>query len=98
MVVFVVLLSRHSLSISTHVTDLSPSPSVRLCLHVCVCRSVRKMYCGKMAEWIQMSFGMMSGVSQGMSVLDGGGYRQREWGSFRVNLGCPIVTIGNVVV
>jgi len=32
---------------------------------------VRKVYCGKMAHWIQMPFGMVSGVGRGMGVLDG---------------------------
>ena len=40
-------------------TDLSPSLSVGLCVRLCVCR---KVYCGKMAEWIRMPFGMVSGV------------------------------------
>ena len=33
-------------------------------LSVCVCvgLSVRKVYCGKTAEWIRMPFGMVSGV------------------------------------
>ena len=35
-----------------------------------VCRSVRKVYCGKTAEWIRMTFGMVSGVRRGISVLD----------------------------
>ena len=52
--------------------DLLPSPSVGLC--VCVGLSVRKVYCGKMAEWICMPFGVVSQVSRGMGVLDGGGY------------------------
>jgi len=39
--------------------------------HLRVCLSVRKVYCGKMAEWIQMPFGMVSGIGQGMGVLDG---------------------------
>ena len=60
--------------------DLSPSPSV--CVYVSVGRSGRKVYCGKMAEWSRMPFGMMSGVGHGMGVLDGGGYRRREMGSF----------------
>jgi len=30
------------------------------------------MYCGKTAEWIQVPFEMVSGVGQGMGVLDGG--------------------------
>jgi len=33
--------------------------------------SVREVYCGKTAEWIRMSFGMVSGVGRGMGVLDG---------------------------
>ena len=32
--------------------------------------SVRKVYCGKTAEWIRMLFGMASGVGQVMGVLD----------------------------
>ena len=48
-------------------------------LLVCVCvlvgRSVRKVYSGKTAEWIWMPFGVVSGVGQGMGVLDGGCYR-----------------------
>jgi len=31
------------------------------------------VYCGKTADWIRMPFGMVSGVGQRMSVLDGGG-------------------------
>jgi len=41
-------------SISANGVDLSPRPSVGL--------SVRKVYCGKMADWIWMSFGMVNGV------------------------------------
>jgi len=43
------------------------------CLSVCwsVGLSVCKVYCGKTAEWIWMLFEMVSGVSQGMVVLDG---------------------------
>jgi len=40
-------------------------------LSVCVCLSVRKVYCGKTADWIWMPFVMVSGVSRGMGVLDG---------------------------
>ena len=39
-----------------------------------------------------MSFGMVSGVGQGMGVLDRNGYCRREWGSFGVEFGRPIVT------
>jgi len=44
-------------------------------LSVCVlvCVSVRKVYCGKTADWIRMQFGMVSGVGRGMGVLDEGG-------------------------
>ena len=41
-------------------------------LSICVGLSVQKVYCGKMADWIRMLFGMMSGVSRGMGVLDWG--------------------------
>ena len=50
--------------------------------HLSVGRSVWKVICGKTAEWIQMPFGMASGVGRGMSVLDGGGDHQRGSGSF----------------
>jgi len=36
-----------------------------------VCLSVRKVYCGKTAEWIRMPFGMVSWVGRTMGVLDG---------------------------
>jgi len=44
--------------------------------------SVRKVYFGKTADWIQMLFGVVSGVGQRMGVLDGGGDRRREWALF----------------
>jgi len=50
--------------------------------HLSVCLSVQWANCGKTADWIWMPFGVMSGVSQWMSVLDGGGDCQRERGSF----------------
>ena len=34
--------------------------------HCCV-------YCGKMADWIRMPFGVVSGIGLGMDVLDFGG-------------------------
>jgi len=40
-----------------------------------------------MAECIWMPFGMMSGVGRGISVLDGGGDRQRWRSSFGVEFG-----------
>jgi len=36
-----------------------------------VCVSVRKVFCGKTADSIRMPFGVVSGVSRGMGVLDG---------------------------
>jgi len=57
-------------------------------------RPVRKMICGKTAEWIQMPFGMVSGIDRGMGVLDGVGDRRREWAVLGVNLGRPFVTNG----
>ena len=51
---------------STHVTEHSPGPSVcrsvgqSVCLSVCL--SVRKVYCGNTADWIQMSFEVVIGV------------------------------------
>jgi len=30
--------------------------------HLSICRSVGKVYCGIMADWIRMSFGAVSGV------------------------------------
>jgi len=68
---------------------------VHLSVCVSVCLSVRKVYYGKMAEWIQMLFGTVTGVSREMGVLDG--VVIVEMVSLGVNLGCPIVTIGDFV-
>jgi len=54
-------------------------------------------YCGKTADWIQMPFGVVSGVGLGMDVLDFGGDRRRGRGSLGVNLRHPIVTNGDFV-
>jgi len=44
----------------------------KICWSVCVRLYVcRKVYCGKTAEWIRMPFGIVSGVSRMMGVLDG---------------------------
>jgi len=51
----------------------------------------------KMANWIWMQFGMVSGVCRGMDVLDGGGNRRRKSSSFGVNMGHPTVTTGDFV-
>jgi len=50
---------------------LSPSPSVCRSVGLSVRLSVRKLYCGKTADWIRVLFGMVSGVGWGISVLDG---------------------------
>jgi len=45
--------------------------------------SVRKVNCGKTAEWIRMPFWVVSGVGREIGVLDGSGDRRREgavWG------------------
>ena len=54
-------------------------------------------YCGKTAEWIQMPFGVVSGVGLGMGVLDFGGDRRRGRSSLGVNLWRPTVTNGDFV-
>jgi len=47
-----------------------------------ICRSVglsialsvgllKKVYCGKTADWIRMPFGTVSGIGRGIRVLDG---------------------------
>ena len=83
MIAVSVSLSINIASISANDIDLSPSPSVSLCVCVCVCVSrsvslpVRKVYCGKMADWIRMPLGMVSGVGRGTDVLDVGGDRRK---------------------
>ena len=44
-----------------------------------------------------MPFGVVSGVSLGMGVLDFGGYSRRGRGSLGVNLRLPIITNGDFV-
>jgi len=43
---------------------------------------VRKVYCGKTADLIELSFGLLSGVSPGIGILDGSRHaaRGREGG------------------
>ena len=41
-----------------------------------VCRSARKGYCGKKADWIWIPFKTVSEVGQRMDVLDGCGDRK----------------------
>jgi len=54
--------------------------------------TLRKVYCGKTADWIRISFGVVSGVGRGMGVLNGGGCRRMDGSSSGVNVGHPIVT------
>jgi len=61
---------------------LSVCLSVCVCVHLSVGWPVRKVCCGKTADWIRMPFWMVSGVSRLMGELDGGGDRRREKGSF----------------
>ena len=63
-----------------------------MCVRLCVCR---KVYCGKTAEWIRMRFGMVSGVSGMMGVLDGVVIVEVEGAVLGVNLGRPTVTNGD---
>ena len=62
-------------SLSANGVDLSPISSVGRS----VCVYVRKVYCGKTADWIRMPFGMLRGVGRGMSVLDGVIIVEGEW-------------------
>jgi len=57
--------------------------------------SVRKVYCGKMADWIWIPFGVVSGVGRGMGVLDGVVIVEWEGAVFGVNVEHPIVTNGD---
>jgi len=67
-----------------------------VCLSVCL--SVRKVYCVKTADWIRMSFAVVSGVGLGMGVLDFAIILvlivEGEGAVFEVNLGRPVVTSG----
>jgi len=63
-----------------------------------ICRFVRNLYCGKTAEWIRMSFRMMSGVGRGIGVLYGGDDHRRGRGSFGVNFARLTVSNGAFVV
>jgi len=66
------LLSISIASVGAYLTDLLASSSVGLCVSV----SVWKVYYGKMADWIWMPFGMVSGVDRLMGVLNGGDRRR----------------------
>ena len=97
-------LQRHVYVRSVTVTIVSASLSIRIAeqstyviahvFHPCLSAHVN---CGKMADWIQMPFGVVSGVRHGMGVLDFGGDRRRGRGSLGVNLRRPIITSGDFV-
>jgi len=57
---------------SAHVTEHSPVPSVCLSVVRLVGLSVRKVYCGKMVDWIRMSLGTVGAVPPGIRVIDEG--------------------------
>jgi len=63
-----------------------------VCVRLCVCQ---KVYCGKTAEWIRMLFGMVSGVSRMMGVLDEVMIIEVGGAVLGVNLGHPTVTNGD---
>jgi len=60
-----------SLSINTveHKRSLNRTFANPVCRSVCL--FVRKVYCGKVADWIRMPFGVVSGVGLGIRALDG---------------------------
>jgi len=66
-------------------TDLSSIPSVGL----------SGVYYGKMADWIWMPFGMVSGVGRGMGVLDGVEIVVGKGAVLGVNVGHAVVINGN---
>jgi len=68
-------LSINIASVSGHGIELSPSPSIGLFVGL----SVRKVACGKTADWIRMPFGMVSGMGRGMGVLDWMVIDEGEW-------------------
>ena len=65
-------------------------------MHLSVCRSVQKVYCGKTADWIWMPFGMVSGVGWGIDVLDRVVIVKGEGAILGLNLKRPIVTNGDL--
>ena len=70
----------------------SPGLSVVTVISLSVGRSVCKMYCGKMADWIRMPFGMVSAVGRGMDVLNGVMIVEEEGTVLGVSWGRPIVS------
>ena len=62
--------------------------------HLSVGLSVRKVYCGKTAEWIRMPFRVVSGVGRWMGVLEEMVIVEGEGAVLWMNLGRPIVISG----
>jgi len=56
---------------------------------------VQKVYCGNVADWIQMLFGVVSGVGWGMGVLDGDLRASREVG---VLVGVVLISMNGIFV
>jgi len=78
-------LSINIVSVSAHGIELSSVHlSVGLCVGLSVGRCVREVYCGKMADWSWMPFGMASGVGRGTRASCD---RQRRRGSFGEEFG-----------
>jgi len=65
-----------------------------ICLSVC--RLVCKVYCGKMADWIQMPFAVVSRVGREMGALDGDGYHQRRRAVFGGEVGASHCNIWGI--
>ena len=73
---------------------MSPIPCVvALPIHLSVYLSVRKVYCGKTADWIRMPFAVVSGVGREMCILDGAtcpkgraglGFFRSHWFEWRI--------------
>jgi len=82
-----------------HINDTKNMTSCRLShlsVGVYVYQSVRKVYCGKTADLIRMTFGLVSGVGRGMGVLDGVVIVEREGAVLGVNVGRPTETKGGL--
>ena len=63
---------RYTISASLSISIASEALMVRACrlahLSVCVCVSVRKVYCGKTTDWIRMPFGVVRGAVLGVNL------------------------------
>ena len=92
-------ITKYIISASLSISIVRGTLMLRTCrlAHLSVGLSVRKVYCGKTTNWIRMLFGMVSGVGQGMGVLDGVVIVKGEGAVFGVNLGRRIVTNGTFV-